>query len=83
MPEVSLISGTNDNVALIGENNASAGVIFSGDDNSSFVLASPSANTAIINGNLVASSMLIASSVGAQGAQGDNDNAIAYSIALG
>jgi hypothetical protein len=83
MPEVSLILDSDSNVALISDNNLAANAIFSSNEDSTIIVSNLSANAAIINGDTRASSMVIASSVGMQGPQGDNDNAIAYSIALG
>ena len=83
MAEISLILDDDSNVALISDNNLAANAIFSDNGDSAIIVSNLSANAAIINGDTRASSMVIASSVGMQGAQGDNDNAIAYSIALG
>jgi 3-oxoacyl-[acyl-carrier-protein] synthase III len=83
MAEVSIISDANSGVALISENNLATNAILFGDGDSAVIVGNSSASSVIINGNSASSSMVIASSVGAQGAQGDNDNAIAFSIALG
>lgn len=60
-------------ISIISSNNSATAIISSDIES----------NAAIININPVAAPVVIASSVMAQGAQGDNDNAIAYSIALG